>query len=184
MGQSVSLRVNGQEVRFAGDGNRTLVDFLREELGLKGTKEGCDQGDCGACTVLIDGRPVNSCLVLVSEVAEKEIITIEGLSLDGQLHPVQQAFIDYNAFQCGFCTPGMILTAVALLHENPTPTPDEIRRYMEGNLCRCTGYSKIIEAIQAATSYYSGLEEQQTTACVRRLEAFEKKPVLPRIALT
>jgi len=175
MSQSVRLRVNGEEVLFSGDGNLTLLDFLREELGLTGTKKGCDQGDCGACTVLIDGQPVNACLVLVSEVDGKEVITIEGLSLDGKLHPVQQAFVDYNALQCGFCTPGMILTAVALLRENPTPTPDEIRRYLEGNLCRCTGYSKIIEAIQAATAYYSGIDEQQTaTTHVRRLEAREK----------
>ena len=175
MSQPVELRVNGEAVRFSGDGSVTLLDFLRDELNLTGTKKGCDQGDCGVCTVLIGGQPVNACLVLVSELDGKEVITIEGLSLHGKLHPVQQAFIDYNAVQCGFCTPGMILTAVALLHENPKPTPDEIRRYLEGNLCRCTGYSKIIEAIQAATDYYSGTEKEEPTITpIRRLDAPEK----------
>ena len=132
MKQPIELRINGQNVRVSADGSQTLLEFLREELGLTGTKRGCDQGDCGACTVLIDGQPVNSCLVLVSEVAGREITTIEGLSQDGRLHPLQQAFVDYNAVQCGFCTPGMILTAVALLNENPNPTPEEIRQYLRG----------------------------------------------------
>ena len=175
MSQPAELRVNGEAVRFSGDGSMTLLDFLRDELNLTGTKKGCDQGDCGVCTVLIDGQPVNACLVLISELDGKEVITIEGLSLHGKLHPVQQAFIDHNALQCGFCTPGMILTAVALLRENPNPTAQEIRRYLEGNLCRCTGYGKIIEAIQAATAYYSGTEQEEpTTMRVKRLEAPEK----------
>src|SRR4030042_5065138 len=123
MKQPIEMRVNGQSVKcLSANGNQTLLEFLREQLSLTGTKRGCDQGDCGACTVLIDGQPVNSCLVLVSEVAGRDITTIEGLSQDGKLHPLQQAFVDTNAVQCGFCTPGMILTAVALLNENPNPT--------------------------------------------------------------
>ena len=120
MKEPIELRINGENVIVFVDGNLTLLEFLREQLGLTGVKRGCDQGDCGACTVLLDGQPVNSCLALVSEAAGKEITTIEGLSKDGKLHPLQQAFVDYNAVQCGFCTPGMILTAVALLNENPT----------------------------------------------------------------
>jgi len=175
MKQSIEVRINGQKVRSSAHGNETLLEFLREQLSLTGTKRGCDHGDCGACTVLIDGQPVNSCLILVSEVAGKDITTIEGLSQDGKLHPLQQAFVDYNAVQCGFCTPGMILTAVALLNENPNPTPEKIRQYLQGNLCRCTGYSKIVQAIQAAASRYSHKEERlTTTAEVKRLEAPEK----------
>jgi putative selenate reductase molybdopterin-binding subunit len=177
MKQPIELRVNGQIIRLSADGNQSLLDFLREQLDLTGTKRGCDQGDCGACTVLIDGKPANSCLVLVSEVEGRDITTIEGLSQDGKLHPLQQAFVDYNAVQCGFCTPGMILTAVSLLNENPnpTPTPEEIRQYLQGNLCRCTGYSKIVQAIQAAASrYYYKREGQIVTTEVRRLEAPEK----------
>jgi len=150
MTQSIALRVNGRDIRMNVEGSMSLLDLLREQLGLTGTKSGCNQGDCGACTVLIDGRPVNSCLVLAAEVEGREVTTIEGLGRDGALHPVQQAFIDLNAVQCGFCTPGMILTAVALLNENPSPTEEEIRLFLAGNLCRCTGYSKIVQAIQAA----------------------------------
>ncbi len=175
MKQAIEMRVNGREVQVSVDGSQTLLTFLREELDLTGTKRGCDQGDCGACTVLLDGQPVNACLVLVSEVAGREVTTIEGLSRDGRLHPVQQAFVDFNAVQCGFCTPGMILTGVALLKENPDPTPEEIRQYLGGNLCRCTGYGKIIRAIQAAAGRSSCKEEvRPTKAEVRRLEAPEK----------
>ncbi len=175
MREPIELRINGENVRVSVDGNQTLLQFLREQLGLTGVKRGCDQGDCGACTVLLDGQPVNSCLVLVSEAAGREIITIEGLSRNGRLDPLQQAFVDYNAVQCGFCTPGMILTAVALLNENPNPTPEEIRQYLRGNLCRCTGYSQIVQAIQAAASRSSQKEEgQKAPAEVRRLEAPEK----------
>ena len=116
MKEPIELRINGENVRVSVDGNQTLLEFLREQVGLTGVKRGCDQGDCGACTVLLDGQPVNSCLVLVSEAAGREITTIEGLSQDGRLHPLQQTFVYYNAVQCGFCTPGMILTAVALLN--------------------------------------------------------------------
>lgn len=156
------------------DGQETLLDFLRERMGLTGTKRGCDQGDCGACTVLVDGKPVNSCLILVPEMAGKDITTIEGLSLDGELHPLQQAFVDFNAVQCGFCTPGMVLTAYALLNEHPNPTSAEIRRYMEGNLCRCTGYGKIVEAIQATIGPSDKEKGLPAAPDVKRLEASEK----------
>jgi aerobic-type carbon monoxide dehydrogenase small subunit (CoxS/CutS family) len=175
MKEPIELRINGENVRVFVDGNQTLLEVLREQLGLTGVKRGCDQGDCGACTVLLDGQPVNSCLALVSEAAGREITTIEGLSKDGRLHPLQQAFVDYNAVQCGFCTPGMILTAVALLNEIPNPTPEEIRQYLQGNLCRCTGYGKIIQAIQAAASRSSQKGEGEAAAPeVRRFEAPEK----------
>ena len=150
MKETVNFIVNGQKVRLILEGSETLLECLRDQVGLTGTKKGCDQGDCGACTVLIDGRPVNSCLVLAAEVAGREITTIEGLAQGDKLHPLQQAFIEHNAIQCGFCTPGMILTSLALLNEIPNPSEEEIRRYLQGNLCRCTGYSKIVEAIQAA----------------------------------
>ena len=148
--EAIEFSVNGRKVQLKVQGNETLLDCLRGHLGLTGTKKGCDQGDCGACTVLIDGRPTNSCLVLALEVEGKEITTIEGLGQGGKLHPLQQAFVDFDAVQCGFCSPGMILTALALLDENPHPTEDDIRHYMQGNLCRCTGYGKIVQAIQEA----------------------------------
>jgi len=149
MTYSIELNVNGFPIRSNVEGPQTLLSFLRDQLNLTGTKCGCNRGDCGACTVLIDGQPVNSCLVLTVELEGKEITTIEGLAKDDKLHPVQQAFIEYHAVQCGFCTPGLILTSVALLGENPNPGADEIRAYLEGNLCRCTGYTKIVQAIQA-----------------------------------
>jgi len=151
MNPPIELRINGQTVRVPPGGNPTLLEFLREELGLTGTKQGCDQGDCGACTVLMDGRPVNACLVLVTEAAGREITTIEGLSRDGSLHPLQQAFVDYNAIQCGFCTPGMILTAKELLDTNSHPTDEQIRHHLSGNLCRCCTYPEIVEAVKAAS---------------------------------
>jgi carbon-monoxide dehydrogenase small subunit len=149
MNQSIEFRVNGKKKRLSVDGNQTLLELLREHLDLTGTKRGCDSGDCGACTVLLDGQPVNACLVLAAEVAGSDIKTIEALGQHDNLHPLQQAFVDFNAVQCGFCTPGMILTASALLDENPDPTEGEIRQYLQGNLCRCTGYGKIVQAIQA-----------------------------------
>lgn len=128
----------------------TLLEALRERLGLTGTKRGCDMGQCGACTVLLDGQPVRSCLTLAIDAQGQEITTIEGLARNGELHPLQRAFHEHGAIQCGFCTPGMILTARALLAENPTPTVREIKQAISGNLCRCTGYVKIIEAITTA----------------------------------
>lgn len=145
----IELNVNGQKAKIKINKSETLLEVLREQLNLTGTKRGCDQGDCGACTVLIDGQPMNSCLVLAVEVTAKEIITIEGINKDNILHPLQKAFMELNAVQCGFCTPGMILTSIALLKENPNPTEEEIRHYLEGNLCRCTGYTKIVQAIQS-----------------------------------
>lgn len=155
MKHRIECSVNGRNVRLDVEGSQTLLDLLREQLGLTGTKSGCNHGDCGACTVLIDGQPVNSCLVLAVEVEGREITTIEGLGGDDAFHPLQRAFIDHHAVQCGFCTPGMVLTAAALLEENPNPTEEEIRVYLEGNLCRCTGYSKVVEAIQAAARQLS-----------------------------
>ena len=150
MNQSVEFRVNGRKARLSVGGNQTLLELLREQLDLTGTKRGCDSGDCGACTVLMDGQPVNACLVLAAEIAGSDITTIEALGQHDKLHPLQQAFVDYNAVQCGFCTPGMILMASALLDENPEPTEGDIRQYLQGNLCRCTGYGKIVQAIQSA----------------------------------
>jgi len=145
----VSLNVNGQSYDLALAPHRTLLDVLREDVGLTGTKRGCDGGDCGACTVLIDGAPITSCMMLAVDAQGKAITTIEGLAANGKLHPLQRAFIDHGALQCGFCTPGMILTAKYLLDENPHPTDEEIRVGLAGNLCRCTGYLQILEAVAA-----------------------------------
>jgi carbon-monoxide dehydrogenase small subunit len=135
-----------------------LLDCLRYDLGLTGSKEGCSIGVCGACTVMMDDKSVSSCLILAVAADGKEITTIEGLALDDRLHPVQQAFIDYGGFQCGICTPGMIMAAKALLDVNPDPSEDEIKDWMMGNLCRCTGYYKILESIQAAAAQMQGKE--------------------------
>lgn len=147
--QIFRLNLNGRTYEVFTEPNRPLLDVVREDLGFTGSKEGCGTGDCGACTMLIDGNPVTTCLMLVGEAEGKEITTIEGLAKNGELHPVQKAFIEYGAIQCGYCTPGMILSAVALLNRNPHPTFDEIRYGISGNLCRCTGYTKIFEAIEA-----------------------------------
>ena len=150
MNQAVEFSINGRKTQLSVGSNQTLLELLREQLDLTGTKRGCDSGDCGACTVLMDGQPVNACLILAAEVSGSDITTIEALGQYNNLHPLQQAFVDYNAVQCGFCTPGMILMASALLDENPDPTEADIRQYLQGNLCRCTGYGKIVQAIQAA----------------------------------
>jgi carbon-monoxide dehydrogenase small subunit len=134
----------------------TLLEVLRDTWGLTGAKRGCDEGDCGACTVLLDGKPVNSCLVLAIRLDGREITTIEGLGKEDRLHPLQSAFIHHGALQCGFCGPGMILSAKALLDSNPNPTEAEIRQALAGNICRCTGYSKIIEAVQSASRMIKG----------------------------
>ena len=146
----IRLRVNGEDRDVVSTPNRTLLEVLRDNLELTGTKEGCGEGACGTCTVLLDGRPVRSCLTLALEAQGKEITTIEGLAADGDLHPVQQAFIEHGAIQCGFCTPAMILTTKALLDESASPTEQEARRAISGVVCRCTGYSKIVEAMMAA----------------------------------
>lgn len=146
----LSFEVNGREVDLLIEPNRTLLQVLREDLGLTGAKQGCGAGDCGTCTVLLDGEPVNSCLVLALQVEGRAVTTIEGLADGPDLHPVQDAFIEHGAIQCGFCSPGMILTSVALLEENPDPSQEEIRTAISGNLCRCTGYQKIVEAVEDA----------------------------------
>ncbi len=146
---SVTVTVNGAVERVDVPSNLTLLQMLREKLALTGTKNGCEAGECGACTVLLDGQPINSCLTLAVEVDGSQILTVEGLASEGELIPLQQAFVDHNAVQCGFCTPGMLLTAHALLKRNPHPSVGEIKEALVGNLCRCTGYVRIIEAIQA-----------------------------------
>ena len=154
--EQIRLRINGLAHELEVKPWATLLDTLREDLGLTGTKEGCGQGECGACTVLMDGKPVNACLILAMEAQGKEIVTIEGLASGDELHPIQQAFVDRGGMQCGFCTPGMILSAKALLDENPDPTDEEIRKGLEGNFCRCTGYTKIIESIRVAAERMKG----------------------------
>ncbi len=145
----ITLTVNGSMEMLEVEPHRTLLQVLREDLALTGPKIGCEAGECGACSVLFDGQPVNSCLVLAVEANGHEIVTVEGLSQNGQLDPLQQAFIDHNAVQCGFCTPGMLISATALLERNPHPTEAKIRQAIAGNLCRCTGYNRIVRAIQA-----------------------------------
>jgi carbon-monoxide dehydrogenase small subunit len=144
------FRLNGQEYRAEVNGSDLLIDLIRDRLGLTGTKRSCDMEICGACTVLIDGKPVSSCSIFAFEIDGKELLTIEGLAGPERLDPLQQAFIECGGFQCGFCTPGMILLAKSLLDENPDPTVDQIRDYMDANICRCTGYQMIIESIQRA----------------------------------
>ncbi len=148
MKQIIELNVNGQNYDVIAQPQDLLIDVLRDKLELVGTKKGCGQGDCGTCTVLINGRPQLSCITLAISCQSKEIQTIEGLEKDGELHPIQKSFIKHGAVQCGFCTPGMIMSSKALLDENPKPGDDEIKRALSGNLCRCTGYKKIIEAVQ------------------------------------
>lgn len=155
----VSLRVNGDAYDLLIPPWRTLLEVLREHLGLTGAKRSCQEGQCGACTVLLDGRPVNSCLYLAVEAQGKEILTIEGLSRDaGGLHPVQRSFVEKGAIQCGFCTPGLVLAAVSLLDENPNPNEEEVRKAVVGHLCRCTGYVQIVEAILGAARAMAGEE--------------------------
>ncbi len=151
MKQLIQLKINGEVHELAVHPHRTLLDVLRDDLDLTGAKKACDTGDCGSCTVIIDGKPVLACLTLAIEAQGKDILTIEGLAKNGELHPLQKAFVAYGAIQCGFCTPGMILSAKALLDENPKPTEEEVKRAIAGNLCRCTGYVKIIEATLAAS---------------------------------
>ena len=146
----VSFEVNNRPVELLVAPNRTLLDVLREDLGLTGVKHGCDDSNCGVCTVIMDGKAVKSCSVLIGQAQGTKVTTIEGLETENGLHPLQKAFIEHFAIQCGFCTPGMILSAKALLDENPQATEDDIREALHGNICRCTGYKKIIEAVEAA----------------------------------
>jgi aerobic-type carbon monoxide dehydrogenase small subunit (CoxS/CutS family) len=149
--EAILLKVNGTDYRLNIEARRTLLEVLRENLGLTGTKKSCNEGNCGACTVLMDGRPVASCLVLAIDAQGKEILTIEGLSEGEKLHPIQEAFLKHGGIQCGFCTPGMVMSAKALLDENSEPTTTEIRKAISGNLCRCTGYQHIVDSIMAAS---------------------------------
>ena len=154
--QTLSLTVNGEARDVSTRANRTLYQVIKEDLSLVGTKDGCHQGVCGSCTVLVDGVPVRSCLTLAVRCRGKHVTTVEGLKSNGRLHPLQQAFIDEGAVQCGFCTPGMLITAVAFLKVNPSPTEDEVRHALLGNLCRCTGYARIIRAVMAASRLAGG----------------------------
>ena len=164
MKRAISLTINGDVIDAVVKDNLTLLDFLRDKLFLTGTKKGCEQGECGACTVILDGNPVNSCCTLAAECDGHEVLTIEGLAKNGELHPLQKQFIDKWALQCGYCTPGMIMSAYALLNRNPNPTELEIREAIEGNLCRCTGYAKIVEAIQAAAVDLSQIVKEEAHA--------------------
>ena len=146
----IEFKVNGKSYQIDICPSMRLIDLLRDELGLTGTKEGCGEGECGSCTVIMDEKAVNSCLVLAPQVDGKEIITVEGLAEDGQLDSLQQKFLEHSAVECGFCTPGMLMSAKALLMKNPHPTDEEIRTAIAGNLCRCAGYAKIVAAIKAA----------------------------------
>jgi carbon-monoxide dehydrogenase small subunit len=154
--KNIQMRVNGQPVAREIPDHRLLIDFLRYDLGLTGTKEGCSVGVCGACTVLLNGQPASSCLALAAMADGGEVTTIEGLATGDRLHPLQRAFIEHGGFQCGICTPGQIMASKALLDAHPNPSTEQIKEWMMGNLCRCTGYYKIIESIQAAAAGKSG----------------------------
>jgi len=147
----VRIKVNGRWVERGTRPDRMLLDFLREDLGLTGTKKGCEEGECGACTIIMNGKTVLSCLIPAAKAEGAEILTVEGLAQNGELHPLQEAFWDGGAVQCGYCTPGMLLSAKALLDERPAPEVEVVKEAISGNLCRCTGYAKIIRAIQAAS---------------------------------
>ena len=150
MKKPLQLTVNGELRQVLVEPYYSLLDALRDDIRLTGTKKGCDEGDCGACTVFLNGKPVTSCMVLAHSAHDSEVTTIEGLANLEELHPVQQAFVDYGGLQCGFCIPGLIMAATALLQENPNPTEEDVRFGIGGNLCRCTGYSKVVEAVLAA----------------------------------
>lgn len=152
MKKTIQFTLNGKPTRLEVPSHRLLLDLLRDEIGVTGTKEGCGTGDCGACTVLLNGKPVNSCLVLSGELDGAEIVTIEGLKIGPELHAIQKAFLQDGGAQCGYCTPGMLMMSKALLDENPDPTEEEIRFALSGNLCRCTGYAKIVQAVQDAAA--------------------------------
>jgi carbon-monoxide dehydrogenase small subunit len=148
----IQFELNGNQVRVFAEPNKTLLYLLRDDLGLTGTKDGCSSGDCGACVVMLDGRPVNSCMVLAAQVEASSVVTIEGLEKDGVLHPVQRTFGETWAFQCGFCTPGMLVSCYALLESNDNPTREEILTAIAGNFCRCTGYQAVVKAVEQAAA--------------------------------
>ena len=156
MRESIAFKLNNKPVQVDVDGDRALLWMLRTDLSLTGTKYGCGEGHCGACTVLVDGVAVRSCLIKASQVRNKEVVTIEGLAPQGKLHPVQKAFIEHDALQCGFCTSGMILTGVAYLHDNPQPTREQLIRGLNDNLCRCGAHTRILDALQAAAAEMKG----------------------------
>ncbi len=153
MKKLIKVRVNGDAHEVAVDTRQTLLQVIRDVLGLMGTKEGCSNGNCGACAVLLDGSPVDSCCVLAIEAEGHEVVTVEGLARDGEMSPLQRAFVEMGALECGYCSPGVLISATALLRDNPKPSEVEIRRGIAGNLCRCTGYDKIVRAIAAASEY-------------------------------
>jgi len=157
--QKVTLIVNQETHELDIDLHRTLLEVLRDDLSLTGVKYGCGNGECGACTVLVEGKPILSCLTLAVTMDGKNITTIEGLAKDSELHPLQASFIEHGAVECGFCTPGVILTSKALLDKNPKPTEDDVKQYLKGNLCRCTGYAKIVEAVLGAAKTIGGGEQ-------------------------
>lgn len=159
MTQLLTLTINGEEHKLGTPANWTLLQLLKDGLGLIGTKDGCRQGVCGSCTVLVDGIPVRACLQLAVRCHGKHVTTIEGLKVDGKLHRLQQAFIDAGAVQCGFCTPGMLMMATAFLDENPSPTEEQVREALVGNLCRCTGYNRIVGAVLATASHSASAPE-------------------------
>ena len=150
----IEFTLNGEKYKKNADPGKRLVDFLREDMGLTGTKEGCGEGECGACTVVLDGRAVHSCLVLAGQINGKRLLTVEGLARGGELSPLQKAFIEHGAIQCGYCTPGMLMSSAALLAENSSPTEDEVRTALAGNICRCGDYSAIIDAVLDAAERY------------------------------
>ena len=150
----IEFTLNGEKYKKNADPGKRLVDFLREDMGLTGTKEGCGEGECGACTVVLDGRAVHSCLVLAGQINGKRLLTVEGLARGGELSPLQKAFIEHGAIQCGYCTPGMLMSSAALLAENPSPIEDEVRTALAGNICRCGDYSAIIDAVLDAAERY------------------------------
>ena len=167
--QVVSVTVNGEPYEVFIDSRTTLLQLLREHLGLTGTKEGCSEGECGACSVILNGRLVDSCLIFGVEASGGQVQSIEGLAVNGELHPVQKAFIECGGVQCGFCTPGMIMAAADLLERNPSPSDEEIRHGLEGNLCRCTGYQNIVEAVkQAARGEAVGAQPAEPAAAAQR----------------
>lgn len=159
MKRLIELEVNGENFEIAVEPQETLMDVIRGQLGLTGTKDACGTGECGSCTVLLQDRPILSCLTLAVECHGMQVVTIEGLSSGEKLHPVQQAFHDQGAIQCGFCTPGMVISTTALLQKNPHPSPKQVNKALEGNLCRCTGYNKILEAVEAAAQTMSASDD-------------------------
>ena len=178
MKKTITLEVNGVAETAEVEVGTTLLRFLRDGLDLTGTKEGCNEGECGSCMVLLDGRAVNSCLVLAVECEGRAVTTVEGLSKEGVLHPLQKAFLASAAIQCGFCTPGMVVSAAALLRETPDPTEDDVKRALAGNLCRCTGYKQIVDAVRAAAA------EMREAARAPELPETARSPRLPAEVLS